>query len=72
MGRLNASLKSTRQLLLNESCLADDLQFIVSNDGDVIHIDLDRALACRKQYQQKMATIDKCFRMLVNRLAALV
>lgn len=71
VGHLNASLESTRQLLLNERCLTADLQFIISSDGDVIHIDLDRALAC-KQHRQKMATIDRCFRALVNRLAALV
>ena len=71
VGHLNASLKSTRQLLLKERCLTGDLQFIISSGGDVIHIDLDRDLAC-KQMHQSDATIDRCFRVLVNRLAALV
>ena len=71
VGHLNASLESTRQLLLNEHCLTADLQFIISSDGDVIHIDLDRALAC-KQHKAKMATIDNCFQTLVHSLAALV
>ena len=39
--------------------------------GDVIHIDLDRALAC-KQRHEKMATIDNSFSTLVHGLAALV
>jgi hypothetical protein len=74
VGHLNASLESTRQLLLKERCLTGDLQFIISSGGDVIHIDLDRALACKQMHRlrSRSATIDRCFRVLVNRLAALV
>ena len=70
VSHLNASLESTRLVLLNEGCLTGDVQFIVSTDGDVIHIDLDRGLACDNS--RGLTAIDSCFRALVSRLDALV
>ena len=48
VNRLETSLNDTRQLLLDERCLSRDLQFMLSYEGDIFHIDLDRTGHCKR------------------------
>ena len=76
VSHLNSSLEPTRKLLLNEDCLTVDLQFFISDEGDVIHLDLDRGLInCKQRPEQYIGSAQwglDCLQQLVSRFVDIV
>lgn len=72
--KLGKSLYGTRKLLVDEPCLAVDFQAIITLDGDIFHIDLDRCFhrkhrVKKSDFDSARAGIEPCFDQLLRRFA---